>query len=31
VGTLEAIGTVPVPADGTLIVEWTPGDAPSLR
>jgi hypothetical protein len=31
VGTVEAMGTVPVPAGGTLVVEWTPGDSPSLR
>jgi hypothetical protein len=31
VGTVEAGGTVPVPAGGTLIVDWTPGDSPSLR
>jgi len=31
VGTVEAKGTVPVPPDGTLLVEGTPGDAPSLR
>jgi hypothetical protein len=24
-------GTTTVPAGGTLVVEWTPGDSPSLR